>query len=55
VLFNFSLRYAIRQLQDNKDGSELVYVDDINLLGDSINRPTIKIMQAFSYRPENEV
>jgi hypothetical protein len=47
LLFNFSLEYAIRKVQENGFSSELngthqllIYADDINLLRDSIN--TIK-------------
>jgi hypothetical protein len=40
LLFNFALEYTIRKVQENKE--RLINADNVNLLGEIINRPTIQ-------------
>jgi hypothetical protein len=49
LLFNFTLEYAIRKVQENQVGLKLIgthqlltYADTVNLLGDNIDTTRIK-------------
>ena len=39
LLFNFTLEYVIRRVQENQDGTHqlMVYADDVNIMGRSIS------------------
>jgi hypothetical protein len=60
LFFNFALEYDIREVQENQVSLELngthqllVYADDINLLGDSVN--TIKRTQTPSLEASRDI
>jgi hypothetical protein len=53
LLFNFSLKYAIRKVQENLVGLKingthqlLAYTDDVNLLGDNIDKKMETLIDA---------